>query len=192
MKPSRHLVAGALVLAALGGASVLLSRTASADEVRIVVAPPAARIEVKGPRPGPYHVWQSGSWVWGAEGRYVWHPGRWVEPPHGKTVWVRDEWVSYGGAWHFVPGHWRTVGEHVPPASQRALVATQPPAEVVETVGAAPVGHAWIHGHWAWDGGAYAWVPGHFMAVPDGYRTWEPGRWYASNGHWFYHNGYWR
>ncbi len=193
MKPSRHLVSGlaALFFASLAGV-VAAPRAAFAEEARIVVAPPAPRVEVLGPRPGPYHVWQSGVWTWHPEGRYAWHPGHWALPPQGQTVWVRDEWVPFGGSWHFVPGHWRAVGERIPTAAQRVTVVAAPPAEQVETVVAAPPGQAWIHGHWAWDGARYVWVPGHLMGVPAGFQAWEPGHWYANGGHWFYRTGYWR
>jgi hypothetical protein len=181
-------LAGALVFAA----AVSTARTVSADEIRVVVAPPAPRIEVPVPRPGPYHVWQPGVWVWHTEGRYVWHPGRWVLPPQGKTVWVRDEWVSYGGAWHMVPGHWQAVGEPIVPAQQRVVVIVEPPPEQIETVPTAPAGHTWIKGHWSWSGHEYVWVPGHLMAVPEGFVAWEPGHWFSLKGHWFFREGYWR
>ena len=192
MKLTRHFVAGFTVLAGVFVASGVVSREASAEEVRVVQAPPAPRFEVLGARPGPYHVWQAGSWAWHPEGHYLWHPGRWVVPPQGRTQWVRDEWVTYAGSWHLVPGHWHVVGEPVPTAAQRVTVITEPPPDQVETVGAAPAGQAWIHGHWSWDGHGYVWVPGHFMVVPVGFQTWEPGRWGASGTHWFYRSGYWR
>ncbi len=195
MKLSRRslsFVAGLAAFSAVAGVSALAPTEAAAQEVRIVVSPPAPRVEVITVRPGPYHVWHPGVWVWHANGTYVWHPGHWVVPPPGKTVWVKDEWVSYAGSWYLVPGHFRAPGSPVPTASQRLLVTQAPPADVVETVVAAPAGQAWVHGHWAWDGAAYAWVPGHLMAVPVGSVTWEPGHWYASGPHWFYRTGYWR
>jgi len=192
MKLSRTLLAGFTALATVFAGAWALPTPASAQEMVVRVAPPAPRYEELGPRPGPYHVWQAGTWAWHPEGRYLWHPGRWVVPPQGRTVWVRDEWVSYNGSWHLVPGHWRAVGERIPPAIQRVAVTTEPPAEQVETVGAAPVGHTWIKGRWAWDGVHYAWVPGHVMAIPEGFHGWEPGGWYASHNHWFYRSGYWR
>ncbi len=185
-------LAGLSALAAILAAGALAPRNAAADEIRIVAAPPVARVEVIPIRPGPYHVWQAGTWAWHPEGRYHWHPGRWVVPPQGRTVWVRDEWVSFQGSWHLVPGHWRAVGEPIPTALQRINVVTEPPPDQVETVGIAPEGQAWIHGHWSWDGARYAWVPGHFMPVPEGLHAWEPGHWYATSGRWFYRTGYWR
>ncbi len=193
MKLSRLFLAGVTALSAVLAASVASApRVASADEMVVKIAPPAPRVEVIEPRPGPYHVWQNGVWSWHPDGRYVWHPGHWVMPPPGKTIWVKDEWVTYAGSWHLVPGHWRAVGEAIPSLAQRVTVVAEPPAEQVETVVAAPPGQAWIHGHWAWDGLRYAWVPGHLMGVPAGFTVWEPGHWYASGGHWFYRSGYWR
>jgi hypothetical protein len=192
MKISRHLLAGFTALSAMFVGSTLLPHEASAQEVRIVLAPPPPRVEVITVRPGPYHVWRPGVWVWHVEGRYVWHPGHWDVPPPGKSIWVRDEWVSYGGSWRFVPGHWRAVGEHIPSAIQRVVVAAAPPPPPVETIAVAPAGQAWIHGHWSWDGLQFVWVPGHFMAVPVGFTIWEPGHWFASGPHWFYASGYWR
>jgi len=192
MKVSRCLLAAFTAFAAVVAAGAVATPVASAQEVRIVHAPPAPRVEVIGVRPGPYHVWQGGSWAWHPEGRYLWHPGRWVVPPQGRTVWVRDEWVSYGGAWHFVPGHWRAVGEPIPTVYQRVAAVGEPPAEQAEVVGAAPPGQAWVKGHWSWDGARYVWVPGHHMLIPDGLHEWVPGTWYAAGGHWFYRSGYWR
>jgi hypothetical protein len=195
MKLTRHLLARFTLVAAVAGvvgAGVVLPAVASAQDARILTAPPAPRYEVIGVRPGPYHVWQAGTWAWQPDGHYGWHPGRWVVPPQGHTVWVRDEWVSYGGAWHMVPGHWRAVGERIPTAMQRLTVTAEPPAEQAETVGVVGVGQAWVKGHWSWDGARYVWVPGHTMLVPEGYRSWEPGHWYPNAGHWFYRTGYWR
>ncbi len=191
MKLSRHLLAGFAAFGALVATGAALPHVASAQEVRVVVAPPAPRVEVIGVRPGPYHVWQYGSWVWAPEGRYVWHPGRWVVPPQGRTVWVRDAWGNYGGSWRFVPGHWHAVGERIPTPAQRVVVSSAPPPEQVESVGTVSVGETWIKGRWSWDGLRYSWVPGHVMRVPEGYRTWEPGGWYESGHHWFYRSGYW-
>jgi hypothetical protein len=192
MKLSRHLLAGFTALTAVVAAGAAAPAVAFAQIERIVVNPPAPRVEVLTARPGPYHVWQAGNWAWHPEGRYVWHPGRWVIPPQGRTVWVKDEWISHGGSWHFVPGHWRAIGEPIPTVMQRLTVTAEPPAEQVEVVGAVPEGHAWIKGHWSWDGLHYVWVPGHHMLVPEGFHAWEPGHWYAAGGRWFYRGGYWR
>jgi hypothetical protein len=190
MKPSRSLLAALLLLFLLS--LVATSTPASADEVRITVTPPALRTEVRGTRPGPYHVWQAGSWAWHPEGRYIWHPGRWVLPPEGRTVWVRDEWIRYAGSWQLVPGHWRAVGETIPTVTQRVNVTVEPPAEQVEAPMTGPEGQTWIRGHWSWDGARYVWTPGHLMVVPEGFHAWEAGHWYAAGGHWFYRGGYWR
>jgi hypothetical protein len=191
MKLSRHFLAAFTAFSAVGAILAAAPTEAFAQEVRVVIAPPAPRVEYPTVRPGPYHVWQSGSWAWQPEGHYGWHPGRWVLPPQGRTIWARDEWVNYGGSWRFVPGHWYGAGERIVPAAQRVTVAAAPPAEQVEIVEAVPEGRAWIHGHWSWDGVQYLWVPGHTMLVPEGFHTWQPGHWYANSGHWFFANGYW-
>ena len=192
MKLSRLALAAFAAFSGAFGLASAVPHTALAQELRVIVAPPPLRFEVPGPRPGPYHVWRSGIWLWHADGRYIWHPGHWVMPPEGHTVWVKDEWVSFAGAWRFVPGHWRAVGDPIPTALQRVVVTVAPPADQVETIALVPEGHAWIPGHWSWDGARYVWVPGQHMAVPEGFHTWTPGHWYAGGGHWFYASGYWR
>jgi len=192
MKLSRHLLAAFTALATVVVVGGVSPQVAYAQEVRIVTAPPPLRYEVPGARPGPYHVWQSGSWAWHPDGTYGWHPGRWVMPPQGRTVWVRDEWINYGGSWRLVPGHWTTVGTPIPTVQQRVEVVSAPPVDIVETVGEVPVGHTWVRGHYSWDGVRYVWVPGHSMLVPEGRAAWVPGHWYANGGRWFYASGYWR
>jgi len=192
MKIRRHVLAALTVLTAAFAVGGLAERTADAQEIRVVIPPPAVRVEVPGPRPGPMHVWQDGHWLWRNDGRYVWHPGHWVLPPEGRTIWVRDDWANVAGAWHFVPGHWRAVGERVPTLVERVKVVTEPPPEQIELVAEVPVGHAWVKGHWSWDGARFVWVGGHALQIPAGLTAWEPGHWYASGGRWFYANGYWR
>src|SRR6478672_7023287 len=48
--------------------------------VRVRVAPPAARVEVRVAAPSPRHVWIPGYWEWQG-GRHVWIVGRWELPP---------------------------------------------------------------------------------------------------------------
>ena len=75
MKMSRHLVAAFTSLATVVVVGGVSPKIAQAQEVRIVVAPPAPRVEIPGARPGPYHVWQAGSWAWHPDGSYGWQGG---------------------------------------------------------------------------------------------------------------------
>lgn len=69
-------------------------------------APPPARYEVYGRRPGPGFVWVSGYWQW-ARGGYAWYPGRWMRPPHGRSQWVTGGYVRGPRGFGFRAGYWR-------------------------------------------------------------------------------------
>ena len=94
-----RLMAAAAVLAATlaGGACV-------AGFV-VPVGPPPARVEVRGARPGPYHVWIAGHWSW--RGQWVWMRGEWRVPPHRGDVWAPGRWVHRGRGWVWKEGRWR-------------------------------------------------------------------------------------
>jgi hypothetical protein len=70
----------------------------------VMVAPPAARVEVVGVPPYSGYVWTSGYWNW-VGGRHEWVAGRWVPPRHGYH-WVDHAWVRAGDGWRMHPGHW--------------------------------------------------------------------------------------
>jgi hypothetical protein len=93
-----------LVLAAL--LVFALAPAASYAQVRIVIAPPAPIVEVRGPAPERGFVWIDGYHRWDG-GRYVWVPGRWDRPPHPHAHWVAHHWVHRHGEWILVEGHWR-------------------------------------------------------------------------------------
>ena len=73
-------------------------------EVRVRVAPPAVREEVRPPAPSPRHFWHGGHWYW-ERGRHVWIPGSWELGRPGYH-WAEGHWVNEGGYWVFRPGHW--------------------------------------------------------------------------------------
>jgi hypothetical protein len=93
--------------------------------VRVRVAPPAIRTEVRVAAPSPQHSWVPGYWGW--EGtRHVWVGGRWEIPPAAGQVWIEPRWVNEGGEWVFYPGRWN------------APQAVMPPGTVVVPSGPAP------------------------------------------------------
>jgi hypothetical protein len=71
----------------------------------VMVAPPAARVEVVGTAPTPGYVWLGGYWDW-VGGRHVWVPGHWAAPPHPGYHWVAHTWVREGDGWRMRPGRW--------------------------------------------------------------------------------------
>lgn len=165
------------------------------SEVRIMLAPPARRAETPYASPGADYVWQRGDWGYNAEHNdYAWHPGRWVLRPDAEhTVWFPGDWVNFGGSWHYVPGHWRTVAEGAPPDYGRLVdVVKEPPPLPPESVPAPVPGYGWDRGHWAWDGVTYRYVRGHWIHQPHELHAWEPGHWYSHEGRWFWHPGFWR
>src|SRR5262245_9298433 len=48
--------------------------------VRVRMAPPPMRVEVRPMAPSPRHVWAPGYWQWRG-GRHVWMAGSWIVPP---------------------------------------------------------------------------------------------------------------
>src|SRR5271157_676386 len=78
----------------------------AAGEVFVRIAPPAAVVETRGPRPGPNHVWISGYHHWDGNA-YAWTPGRWEQPPRRHARWVAHRWVHRRGGYVLVEGHWR-------------------------------------------------------------------------------------
>ena len=83
-----------------------LAFSAMAAEVVVRIAPPHVRIERRGERPSPNHVWVSGYHSWDGN-RYNWNGGRWEQPPRPRAHWVSHHWVHQRGGWVMVEGHWR-------------------------------------------------------------------------------------
>jgi hypothetical protein len=92
------------LIASIFAATLVFS--ASAADVVIRVAPPAAIVERPVPAPGPGYVWTPGYHRW--DGRaYVWVPGAWVRPPRPHARWIPGHYVRRHGGWVFIEGHWR-------------------------------------------------------------------------------------
>jgi len=73
-------------------------------EVVIAEAPPALRVEVMPPPPGPGFFWTSGYWRWSGA-RHVWVGGRW-EPYRSGYYWVAPHWIRVGVNHRFIGGYW--------------------------------------------------------------------------------------
>jgi YXWGXW repeat-containing protein len=179
-----------------------------APMVRVHVAPPVARTEVRVAAPSPRHVWVPGYWAWRGS-RHVWVSGRWRLPPGPTRVWVEPRWVSEGGQWVFYDGYWGETAAVAPaavpaaplppasmtpppPVEENWVVEVAPPAPQVERPPPAPSpNHVWIAGYWGWDGRHHVWIPGRWEAPRAGY-VWVPGNWEHHKKHWRWHQGYWR
>ena len=94
---------GLMLCMALPGCVVVPDQGHYAGGV-VMVAPPAARVEVIGSAPYAGYVWVGGYWNW-VGGRHVWVPGRWAPGRHGYH-WVDHAWVRAGDGWRMRPGHW--------------------------------------------------------------------------------------
>jgi len=86
------------------GAALALG--ASAADVVVRVAPPAAVVETRPVAPGPGYVWIGGYHRWDGAA-YAWVPGRWENPPRPRARWVAPRWVHRNGGYVFVEGRWR-------------------------------------------------------------------------------------
>jgi WXXGXW repeat (2 copies) len=172
---------------------------AAVASVRVTVAPPPARVEVRPVAPSPHHVWLEGHWAWRGR-RYVWLPGYWALPPVPGYVWVDPRWVQEGGQWVFYDGQWVPQAEitpgavYEPPAPPpKPIEATiAPPVPIVEVPPPVPfVGAVWISGYWHWAGARYVWVGGRWSAPRPGFAWVEP-RWQHAGPHWRFVPGHWR
>jgi hypothetical protein len=166
--------------------------------VRVAVAPPPLRVEVRTAAPSAAHVWIPGHWVW-RSGQHEWAVGHWALPPEGGYIWEPARWVSEGGQWAFYEGHWRIAAPPTTPVVyqpaptvQPVVVETAPPAPLVEVRPAVPyAGAFWIPGYWYWHGARHFWVGGRWSAPQPG-RVWEPHRWERDGVHWRFVVGRWR
>lgn len=69
--------------------------------------PPPRRFEHHGRRPGPHHLWISGSWRWHAGYTdWVWVPGYWDLPPYAGYAYVEPRYVDEGRRVVYVDGGW--------------------------------------------------------------------------------------
>jgi YXWGXW repeat-containing protein len=167
--------------------------------VRVGVAPPPLRAEVRPPAPSAAHVWIPGHWVW--RGRaHAWVGGHYALPPGNGYHWVSARWANEGGQWTFFEGHWAMsqptsptyVYDPGPAPAQEVVTQEQPPEPIVEVRPAAPFGGAvWIPGYWGWNGYRHNWVGGHWSAPRAGW-SWEPNRWQRTPRGWVHTPGHWR
>jgi hypothetical protein len=190
---------GLLLALALSLLSPLSARAQVVPGVRVAVAPPPPREEIRPVAPSPNHVWIPGHWAW-RNGAHVWFQGHWAMPPAAGYHWVAARWVNEGGGWVYYEGHWvlnqPTQPEYVydpPPApAQEVVVQQAPPPEIVEVRPAAPWGNAvWIPGYWYWNGYRHVWVGGHWSHGRAGW-AWEPHHWMRGPGGWRWAPGHWR
>lgn len=65
-------------------------------------APPAVRVAVVPPCPGPGYAWVGGYWYPNGA-RYAWRAGYWARPPYAHAYWVGPRY--YGRRYY--RGYWR-------------------------------------------------------------------------------------
>ena len=167
--------------------------------VRVTVAPPPVRAEVRPMAPSRNHIWIAGHWAW-RHGGHVWMPGHWALPPGPGYRWVAARWVNQDGAWTFYEGHWAmsqpasptVVYDPGPAPADEEVVQEEPPAPIVEVRPAMPfAGAVWIPGYWRWGGHHHVWVGGHWSAPRAGW-SWEPNHWERTPRGWVHRPGHWR
>lgn len=165
--------------------------------VRVTVAPPPLRSEIRPAAPSTAHIWIPGHWAWRG-GAHVWIGGYWALPPAPGYHWVHARWVNEGGTWVFYEGHWAinqpTSSTYIyePAPAQEVIVREAPPEPIVEVRPATPfAGAVWIPGYWHWNGYRHVWVGGHWSAPRAGF-VWEPHHWVRSPGGWRWAPGHWR
>lgn len=94
-----------------------------------------------------------------------------------------------------------------PSQAQIAIIERAMPALIIETQPPAPIGMAWVPGHWVWRFNRWVWARGHYVrgvAAPmpallvetpppspgprffwvRGHYAWGPGGWRWNPGHW--------
>jgi hypothetical protein len=166
--------------------------------IRVTIAPPRPRVEVRPVAPSPDHMWIDGHWAWRGR-RHVWVGGHWMTPPSTGYAWVPARWVNEGGAWIFYEGHWTSgynpapevAYEPPPPPAEPVYVQQAPPPPIVEVRPATPFpGAVWIPGTWQWHGRRHVWVGGHWSAPRPGYE-WAPGGWERDGRRHRYSPGHW-
>jgi hypothetical protein len=90
------------------GLCITASPGYSQIEAHIRIAPPRARIEVRGDRPSVGAVWVGGYHEYDqGTNAYAWRAGRWEEhPPEGHRRWIAPRYRHQHGEYHLVPGRW--------------------------------------------------------------------------------------
>jgi len=167
--------------------------------VRVNLAPPPLREEIRPAAPSANHTWIGGHWGWRG-GQHVWLGGTWVMPPEQGMFWEPAQWVNEGGSYMFYEGHWRApevrpevVYEPPPQPQQPIEVEVAPPEPILEVRPSLPFeGAVWIPGYWNWHGSRHVWVGGRWTAPRPGH-VWVEGGWdRGERGHYRYRQGYWR
>jgi hypothetical protein len=167
--------------------------------VRVSIAPPPLRAEVRPRAPSAAHVWIPGHWAWRG-GAHVWMAGRYALPPAAGYRWVPARWVSERGQWVFFEGHWAvsqppsagSVYDPGPAPTEEEVVQVAPPAPIVEVRPPLPfAGAVWIPGYWRWHDGRHVWVGGRWSAARAG-SVWEPNHWQHTPRGWVHVHGHWR
>jgi hypothetical protein len=164
--------------------------------VRVMTAPPPARVEVQTARPSPSHMWIGGHWAWRANA-HVWIPGHWAQPPVVGYTWEPARWVNQNGQWVFYEGHWRAPAPqptvvYEPAPAPAVEVEEAPPAPIVETPPAAPfAGAVWTQGYWHWNGHHHVWVGGRYSAPRAGWGF-VPGHWEPRGNHYKFVPAHWQ
>jgi hypothetical protein len=87
-------------------AGTMIFGSAMASDVVIRLAPPKVRVERRGDRPSPDHVWVSGYQRWDGNS-YRWTEGSWQQPPRRHAKWVGPRWQQKRGNWVMVEGRWK-------------------------------------------------------------------------------------
>ena len=192
------LACGAAPLAAHAGLDIGVN--IGGPDVIVQSAPPPERVEVVPMAPGPGYAWIRGHWVWHRE-HWEWKGGYYERISQPGAVWISGQWVARGNGWVWVEGHYSVQAP--PPAYAPAyapgpeveIVANEaPPAELVETIPAAPgPDYFWIAGHWTWNG-RWTWVHGRYDRHPHFHPGggWEPGHWDRRDGRYVWREGHWR
>jgi hypothetical protein len=83
----------------------LLASVGCETTLWVPTGPPAARVDVAVPAPGPGLIWIDGWWDW--QGSWVWRPGRWERPPYPHSTWESGRWIHGRRGWRRTRGHWR-------------------------------------------------------------------------------------
>lgn len=127
-------------------------RTRLVDTTVKVPPPPAAKIEVKPPRPSAH------------------------------ATWVPGYWHFEDGAYHWLAGLWRVPVEDVRAQQTAEAPRPPPPPrdEVVAVRAEAPSRRAvWTSGSWQWDveRGVWVWIDGAWRIPPEEGQVWIAPKW---------------
>ena len=178
----------AVILANMLAADWVFAESATVATSSTYVESPPARQETITVAPSAQAVWVPGSWERTPDA-WVWTNGQWVTPPFRRAYWTAGYWQHVGGQYQWLPGHWA--------AGNQGAVVTQkvaPPAPLVETKPAAPVGvnnPVWAPGHWEWRG-TWVWIPGQYIVTSNAKAVWVQGEWEgAADGTWRWNPAHW-